>query len=118
MRARLVLMLLVMFLVVACGKGPDQAAARKQAFEIWTDRCANCHGMRGAADGPQARLLDPPPRKLNDRAWQSTVTDEHLRKVIVDGGQSVGKSPLMAANPDLSGKPEVLDALVAYVRTL
>lgn len=115
MRARFVLALV---LVAGCGNAPDQAAARKQAFEIWTNRCANCHGMRGAADGPQARLLDPPPRKLNDRAWQSTVTDEHLRTVIVDGGQAVGKSPLMAANPDLSSKPEVLDALVAYVRTL
>ena len=110
--------LLVLGLATACGKPPDEAVARKQAFEIWTNRCANCHGVRGAADGPQARLLDPPPRKLNDRAWQSSVTDEHIKKVIVDGGQAVGKSPLMAANPDLSDKPEVLDALVAYVRAL
>jgi len=115
MRAGIVL---AVMLAAGCTQGPDQAAARKQAFEIWTSRCANCHGVRGAADGPQARLLDPPPRKLNDRAWQSSVTDEHLRTVIVDGGQAVGKSSLMAANPDLSNKPEVLDALVAYVRSL
>ena len=112
------LLLLGALLSTACGGDINEAVARKQAFQIWNERCVNCHGLRGAADGPQARLLDPPPRKLNDRGWQQSVTDEHLRTVIVDGGLAVGKSSLMAANPDLSNKPEVVDALVAYIRTL
>jgi hypothetical protein len=38
--------------------------------------------------------------------------------VILEGGQAVGSSPLMAANPDLRSKPEVVDALVRYIRDL
>ena len=104
--------------IVGCGERPNEAQARRAADKIWNTRCLNCHGRHGAGDGPQARLLATKPRQLNDYAWQGTVTDQHLRLVIVEGGQSVGKSPLMAPNPDLASKPEVVDALVAHIRGL
>ncbi len=103
---------------IGCGGAPGPAQARAEAQKIWDGRCLNCHGRNGAGDGPQARLLDTKPRQLNDYQWQATVTDAHLRQVIVEGGQVVGKSPLMAANPDLASKPEVVDALVAHIRSL
>lgn len=105
-------------MALGCAGPTSPAQARAEAAQIWQTRCMNCHGRTGAGDGPQARLLTPSPRQLNDVAWRQSVTDEHLRTVIVQGGQAVGKSPLMAANPDLSGKPEVVDALVAHIRDL
>jgi hypothetical protein len=49
--------------------------------------------------------------------WQKSVTDEHLAKIILEGGAAVGLSPLMPPNPDLADKPQVVDALVAVIRS-
>jgi mono/diheme cytochrome c family protein len=111
---------LVVVLVLAggCGKSVAPEQARVEAAAIWKDRCVNCHGERGMGDGPGALILPVKPRALADSGWQASVTDEHIATVIVDGGQAVGKSPDMAANPDLATRPEVLDALVEHVRSL
>jgi hypothetical protein len=53
-----------------------------------------------------------------DPSWQTSVTDEHLEKIVMYGGAAVGKSPTMPGNPDLMAKPEVVKALVAHVRGL
>ncbi|MCX4242979.1 c-type cytochrome [Paraliomyxa miuraensis] len=97
---------------------PQDPAIAAEARRIWQERCTTCHGPRGHGDGPQARHLEVKPRRLSDRAWQSTVSDEHLRTVILEGGPAVGRHPLMAPNPDLRSKPAVLEALVQYVRGL
>ena len=104
----------------ACGpsRSPHDPAVKAEALAIWKDRCANCHGLRGHGDGPQARHLLVSPRRLSDPIWRAGVTDEHLRTVILEGGAAVGLNPVMAPNPDLRAKPEVLDALVEHVRGL
>ena len=71
---------------------------------------------RGDGAGPRAYFINPKPRNFTDPAWQASVTDEHIRKIILEGGVSVGKSPLMPANPSLKDKPEVLDALLKKIR--
>jgi hypothetical protein len=81
-------------------------------------RCSTCHGPQGAGDGPGAAGLEPKPRDFRDPAWQASVTDDHLRRIIVLGGPAVGKSPLMPPNPDLAGKDDVVGALVARIRSL
>ena len=53
-----------------------------------------------------------------DAAWQASVTDEHIEKIVMYGGAAVGRSPTMPGNPDLMSRPEVVRALVAYVRGL
>lgn len=112
-------LVLVLVGLGACARGPEPSPeARAEARRVWQERCTNCHGERGFGNGPGARVLDPKPRVLADSSWQAQVTDEHIAGVIVNGGQSVGKSPLMAANPDLARKPEVLTALVELVRSL
>ncbi len=94
------------------------ANARGEAEAIFAARCATCHGPQGAGDGPTAAALTPPPRNFQDHTWQVSVSDEHIEKIILQGGAAVGLSPLMPPNPDLSGKPEVIAALRAYVREL
>lgn len=88
-------------------------AEAKQLFEA---RCVICHGANGQGDGVSAAALNPKPRAYADKAWQASVTDEHIAKAIVEGGAAVGKSALMPPNPDLAAKKEVVDALVAMIR--
>jgi mono/diheme cytochrome c family protein len=94
------------------------AAAAAEATQIFDTRCFTCHGKQGAGDGPASAGLTPPPRNLQDPAWQASVTDEHIRQIIQYGGAAVGKSAAMPANPDLMSKPEVVEALRAHVRAL
>lgn len=91
---------------------PDLAAAK----EIFNTRCFACHGMEGKGDGPGAAGLDPKPRNYSDKAWQASVTDEQIEKIIKLGGVAVGKSPAMPPNPDLEDKPQVIAGLRAMVR--
>ena len=89
-----------------------------QAQEIFQTRCAVCHGARGTGKGPGSAALDPKPRDLTSVKWQRSVTDEHIKKVIVYGGAAVGLSPVCPANPDLDAHPEVADGLVAFIRSI
>jgi len=98
--------------------GDVSEAAMAEAKTVFTTRCATCHGAGGEGDGPASAALNPKPRTLTSHEWQDSVTDEHIAKVIVKGGESVGLSPMMAANPDLDSKPEVVKGLVKLVRGL
>lgn len=91
-------------------------AARKEANEVFASLCVTCHGNSGHGDGPGAAAIEPKPRSFADPAWQASVTDEHITKTIVYGGAAVGKSALMPAQPQLKGKTELLEHLVAIVR--
>ena len=92
---------------------PDPAA---DARKLFSTKCVVCHGDHGAGDGPGAAALNPKPRAFGDATWQASVTDEQIKKTIVEGGAAVGKSAAMSANPELADKPEELTALVKIVR--
>ena len=92
---------------------PDPAA---DARKVFSTKCVVCHGDHGAGDGPGAAAINPKPRAFGDAAWQASVTDDQIKKTIVEGGAAVGKSPAMTANPELADKPEELTALVKIVR--
>lgn len=92
---------------------PDPAA---DARKLFSTKCVVCHGNHGAGDGPGAAALNPKPRAFGDATWQASVTDEQIKKTIVEGGAAVGKSAAMSANPELADKPEELTALVKIVR--
>jgi mono/diheme cytochrome c family protein len=121
-------------LLGGCGKHPaPEAAATKaepvesdeplpppdpaqEARKLFNTKCITCHGDHGAGDGPNAATLDPKPRAFGDAKWQDSVTDEQIKKTIVEGGPAVGKSAAMSANPELQDKPDELSALVKIVR--
>ncbi len=91
-------------------------AARKEAGETFAARCTPCHGPAGAGDGPASAGLTPNPRNFQDAAWQKSVSDEHLEKIVQYGGAAVGRSPAMPPNPDL--KPEIVSAIRDHIRSL
>ena len=139
MRIRYVALIMFGIGVVALGCTPKEEAApaeepaptpvaevaevavadpKAEAIEIYENRCTVCHGKLGKGDGEGSAALDPKPRDFTLAEWQDSVTDEHIRKIIVYGGTGVGKSATMPANPDLDAKPEVVQEIVLYVRNL
>jgi mono/diheme cytochrome c family protein len=96
----------------------DEPAASDEARKIFSERCATCHGMNGAGDGPASAGLTPMPRNFQDPDWQKSVSDEHIEQIVQYGGAAVGKSAAMPSNPDLTSRPKVVAALRDYVRNL
>lgn len=92
--------------------------ARAEAAQIFSTRCAVCHGAQGMGDGPGSAGLNPHPRNFTDAAWQDSVEDSYLERIIQYGGAAVGKSAAMPSNPDLGSRPAVLAALREHVRSL
>jgi len=90
--------------------------ARAKARDIFTERCATCHGADGHGNGPAAANLKPRPIDFHSQNWQKSVSDETMTKAIIFGGRSVGKSGQMAPNPDLENEPEIVAALVEKIR--
>src|SRR5690242_15483633 len=105
---RIVLALLV---CAACGKNTEPpppssgspmaqpesgpAAKRKvvenaEARAVFDSVCATCHGADGTGNTTTAQNLNPKPRNYTDAAWQASVTDDQIRRIILLGGQAVG----------------------------
>lgn len=70
---------------------PDPVLGEK----TFNNTCASCHGISGMGDGIAAVGLITKPRNLGDSEYVSSLSDEHLYKVINKGGASVGLSALM-----------------------
>jgi len=99
--------------VPAAAASPDVA----KGATLYAANCASCHGPRGDGDGPVAVALVPKPAKHHDGAYMNALTNEHLFRVIKEGGPSVGKSPLMAPWGGMLSDAQIWD-VVAFVRSL
>ena len=97
----------------AAAVAPDAA----KGAALYAANCASCHGPRGDGDGPVAVALVPKPAKHHDGTYMNVLTNEHLFKVIKEGGPSVGKSPLMAPWGGMLSDAQIWD-VVAFVRSL
>lgn len=102
----------------ASGTGTQAKAVSAEAQQTWDTLCATCHGKEGKGDGPAGAALDPKARNFHDAEWQKSVTDDQIKKVIVEGGPAIGKSPLMTPNPQLKGKEDILNGLVQIIRNM
>ncbi len=123
-------LLLLPLVLAACGSSEEPAAPSGNggSTELTADveggkayynqTCIPCHGALGGGDGDAAASLDPKPRDLSDAAWQDSVDDDYLRKIIQYGGAAVGKAATMPANPLLGSQPEVLEGVIQFVRSL
>ena len=107
-------------LFTACkgGGDADNAAAVAEANKVWQERCVTCHGEDGGGSGPGAAALEVKPRSFKDPTWQSSVDNDRIKKVIVEGGASVRLNAAMNRNPDLKDKAAVLDELAKKIRKM
>jgi len=97
--------------------GGPASGGMATARQIFAGTCSTCHGMDGTGNGPAAASLGPVhPRNYTDPAWQASVSDADIKKIILVGGQAVGKSPMMPPNAQLQNEPEVLNGLVSIIR--
>jgi mono/diheme cytochrome c family protein len=96
---------------------PTGAADPAKGAVTYQQLCASCHGPRGAGDGPAGLALDPRPARHDDGAYMNALTNEHLFRVIKEGGAAVGKSPLMAPWGGALSDAQIRD-VVAFLRTL
>jgi cytochrome c oxidase cbb3-type subunit 3 len=94
---------------------PGDAVARGAAH--YKLLCATCHGEDGCTPGPGAAGLPVQPAHHCDGNYMNALTDEHIFKVIKEGGASVGKSPLMAPWGGTLTDEQIHD-VVAFVRSL
>lgn len=99
---------------VPSGNLRGDAESGKALYQLY---CVTCHGQSGKGDGPAGVVLDPRPADHTDAAYMGSLSDEHVYRVIRDGGASAGKSPLMAPWGGVIPEDGLRD-LVAYVRTL
>ena len=95
---------------------PAQAADVEAGKKLYQERCSPCHGPDGKAETPTAKALNPKPRDHSDGNYMNALSDEHLFKVIKEGGVAVGKSPIMPPQVDL--KEAQIQDIIAFVRTL
>ena len=95
----------------AMGAGNVEAGGK-----LYQVRCSPCHGPDGKAATPTAQALTPKPRDHTDGAYMNQLSNEHLAKVVKNGGPSVGKSQIMPAHPDLNDQQ--IEDVIAFVRAL
>lgn len=62
---------------------PQAPPSLARGAALYETHCAQCHGARGAGDGPLAAPLDPPPADLTDVALRGTSPVEFFRKINV-----------------------------------
>ncbi len=80
--------------------------------------CAQCHGLAGAGDGPNATRHQPvPPRNFTSGPEMSILTDAEIIRAIERGGAFVGKSTLMPPFSATLTGPEIA-GLKDYLRML
>jgi mono/diheme cytochrome c family protein len=87
---------------------PDNLAAAKA---IYMDKCANCHGEKGAGDGPEADMYTPAPASFTDVHMMSEMTDGEIFWKMTEG-----RKPMPSFKKQLTDEQRW--QLVNYVRTL
>ena len=85
---------------------------------IFAQRCAMCHGEKGAGDGALAATMPEgqKPRNLTSGAYKYATDDAKLKEIIQKGGAAVGLSVMMPGQADLNDTQ--LADLIAFIHTL
>jgi len=107
------------------GGGPMHQAKRLERGDpgegrvIYERFCLTCHGASGRGDGPTGKLLTPRPSDFSKHMPHHGGADwaDYYFKIIKDGGQSVGRSPLMVAWGGQL-KPEEIWDVISYIQAL
>jgi mono/diheme cytochrome c family protein len=82
---------------------------------LFVQHCALCHGDAGEGDGQLSPHLRPPPGNLPERVGERS--DWELYLLIRDGGQAIGRSPVMVGFGERLSDEELL-AVTAFARSL
>ena len=87
---------------------PDNLAT---ARAIFMDKCAKCHGDKGAGDGPEAEMYDPSPANFTDAHMMNEMTDGEIFWKMTEG-----RKPMPSFKNELTDEQRW--QLVNFLRTL
>lgn len=106
---------LLLFLLTPALGWPQAKGDLKAGKANYDQLCVGCHGATGKGDGPAAAALNPKPKDFTNCKEVAKDSDATLFKIIKDGSQSVGRSPMMPAWGGVLKDQQIRD-LVAYIR--
>lgn len=88
--------------------------------EIWTAKCALCHGERGEGKGPAAAGLALRPSDLTDARMIAEMAGNYWFWRVSEGGQVEPFKSMASAMPPWKGDLSVADrwAVIAHAHTL
>ncbi|MEC8558081.1 MAG: c-type cytochrome [Planctomycetota bacterium] len=112
-RSTLAFLLLLISAGCQGSSAEPQTLSREQLYRL---HCSGCHGD-GSGNGHIAGTLAARPRNLKHNQWQDSVTDEHIFRVIHEGGEAVKLNKAMPAFEEKLTKEEIR-SLVGYIRFL
>ena len=94
---------------------PANASETEKVYNFY---CAQCHGLTGKGDGPNVTKDFPvSPRNFTAAKEMDKLSDADMKNVIMDGGPSASKSPMMPPwSKTLTA--EQVDGLVKHIRVL
>jgi len=81
---------------------------------IYKRYCRGCHGVDGQGDG---LVFMPHVNNLTKKGYIEQLPDQYLRHVILNGGESVGKSAYMPSFAGTLSEQQIAD-VIAHVRSL
>jgi cytochrome c oxidase cbb3-type subunit 3 len=106
------------FVLLASLSLTPTAGARADAGETFKFYCAQCHGASGKGDGPNVTKNFPvSPRDFTNAKEMNKLSDADIKNVIMDGGPSASKSPMMPPWGKTISESDV-DGLVKHLRTI
>ncbi|MBE9528562.1 MAG: cytochrome c [Proteobacteria bacterium] len=107
--------LIVSFVLLTASPAPSTAASAPENYRFY---CAQCHGLEGLGDGPNATKNQPvEPRDHTSAYEMGKLTDEDIGYVIRDGGVATSKSTLMPPFGATLTDEEIAE-LVVHIRKL
>jgi len=98
--------------------GTAHAVDLEKGKTLYAQRCATCHGDKGAGDGPIAASLpaEQKPRNFQEAKYKYATDDDKFKELIKKGGAAVGLSMLMPGQADLSD--DDIESLLLFVYSL
>lgn len=94
------------------------AASAETVEELYRFHCAQCHGVKGMGDGPNATKEMPvSPRDHTSAVEMNKLTDSDIINAITEGGTATSKSSLMPPYGKTLSKAEI-SSLKDYLRKL
>ena len=93
--------------------GARAHTAEPDGGHLYREYCANCHGVNGRGDGPDATIFSHPPRDLHEEFLDKYPTEDLVRRV------REGKPLELALDlPALRARATEVEAVVAHLKRL